>query len=336
MLLLAMVVLALISGIAVLIITNKTTLAAKRVGFKLQQQQAKLAAEAGLEWAIIKMNTDSSLIYPYTQTATALNNGATYAYTITQDIGPPEIYTIQATGRSQDELAVKTLNQSVVSIVPSAYNLNLNLPAPIISKGSVSLTGNSSVNNTEAGGGSISVLAAGAVTLSGSASTSSTAGSSNKKSIGDDIVDSFHDTDGNSTLIRNMTFDEYFEYFMGDTKTNVSNSATTVYSNTGDTNYSSRLDGVTGEIVWIDETSVSIQSNAVIGSEENPVVLVFTGSAVIRGGAEIYGVVYIMGAVDMGNGNAGITGTLISEGSISLSGTLDAEGADIDNFKCWR
>ena len=331
-LLLTLVVIMLVSGIAVLIIANKTSVSAKKTGFNIQVQQAQLAAEAGMESAIIKMNTDSSLIYPYTQSSTALNNSATYTYTISRDNGPPIIYTIQATGRSQDELATRVLTQNIASIMSDKYDLNLNLPAPIIAKSSISLSGNANVNNTQAGGGSISVLAGGIVSLSGNANTSSTEGSSDKNSIGDDIVDSDHDTNGNSTLIQNMTNDEFFEYFMGDTKTNVSNSATTIYSNTGDTNYSSRLDGVTGEIVWIDETSASIQSNAVIGSEANPVVLIFTGSVEIRGGANIYGVVYAMGTVDMGSGGAVINGTLITEGSSGLAGTLDSTGAEINSL----
>lgn len=83
-------------------------------------------------------------------------------------------------------------------------------------------------------------------------------------------------------------------------------------------------------LVWV-SGDTTLNSNTVIGSPTNPVVLVINGTLTINGGVTIYGFVYVTGnvtdsLVGVGvdaSGGATVQGSIISEESLNFAGTVN-------------
>jgi hypothetical protein len=85
------------------------------------------------------------------------------------------------------------------------------------------------------------------------------------------------------------------------------------------------LGGLVGKVIYITQapgTTATINSNVVIGSPEQPVILIVDGDFKFNGNATLYGVVYVIGDWNnTGGGNAAIYGAAIVEGDMSSTGT---------------
>ncbi len=69
-------------------------------------------------------------------------------------------------------------------------------------------------------------------------------------------------------------------------------------------------------------TTATINSNAVIGSPEKPVILIVEGNLKFNGNATLYGVLYVIGNwSNSGGGSAAVNGAVIVEGNMSSTGT---------------
>lgn len=69
-------------------------------------------------------------------------------------------------------------------------------------------------------------------------------------------------------------------------------------------------------------TTATINSNAVIGSPQNPVILIVDGDFKFNGNATLCGVLYVIGNwSNSGGGSASIHGAAIVEGNMSSTGT---------------
>lgn len=136
--------------------------------------------------------------------------------------------------------------------------------------------------------------------------------------------------------------DAFFENAFGTTKTEVQsmslpvscsgtcnaqlgNTGTTLSGNTI-TNYGSPK----APMIWV-TGDTTLNSNTVIGSPTNPVVLVINGTLTINGGVTIYGFVYVTGnvtdsLVGVGvdaSGGATVQGSIVSEESLNFAGTVN-------------
>ena len=72
--------------------------------------------------------------------------------------------------------------------------------------------------------------------------------------------------------------------------------ATLTYTNSNSTSYSN-LNGVTGAIIWINQTNgsmASINNNVVIGSAAKPVILIVNGNLQLNNNVTIYGLVFVL------------------------------------------
>jgi PilX N-terminal len=82
-----------------------------------------------------------------------------------------------------------------------------------------------------------------------------------------------------------------------------------------------------GKIIYVTGASQSTwQSNPVIGTQEEPVIVIFEGDFRIQGNIEIFGVVYISGTFTIGAGNPEIHGAIISENpanTVNITGNID-------------
>jgi hypothetical protein len=188
-------------------------------------------------------------------------------------------------------------------------------PAAVVAKNNVNLNGNLTVNNTATG---ISIWSGGGVTLTGSATTQGTNGAgSNKNGIGTDVVQ-------NDSGLAALTGAQLFQSFFGMTETQAQQRADIAYTNSGTTDYSSALGGVTGQTIWINQNggNATFNSNTTIGSPSNPVVLIINGNINANGNCTIYGMVYVLGDwINGGGGTLTINGAVVVQGNLQSTGT---------------
>jgi hypothetical protein len=109
------------------------------------------------------------------------------------------------------------------------------------------------------------------------------------------------------------TPEEFFQAFMGATKQDFKNDDTTQIMNSSD------LNGVKGRKIWVDG-DVDISGNQVIGTPDEPVILVIDGTLRISGGPLFYGLLYVTGNMT-GTGGIHFFGSTIVEGNNDTKGT---------------
>jgi len=249
-------------------------------------------------------------------TPSALNNNASYTLTyenVDRDGGlfdpARDNYLIRVTavGVSDDGSARRQIQQLML-LVPWLANAP---DAALTAKELVDIGGNVAVTNMIT---NLAVRAGGTYSSSGSASTETSNGSNQ---AGDVIQ--------NDAALAGMTPDEFFFSFFGQTKSDIKSQATQVACD----NCNSDLDGLTGQMIWVNPatpgSTPQVNSNTVIGSATQPVVLIIEGGTngfKLNGTADIYGIVYVIGDWDnSGGGNANITGAAVSEGEFHSTGT---------------
>lgn len=311
----------------VLFTTKSASLDQKILANDMRVKAAFSAAEAGIEFGMMYLEKNASTIIvdtnssgyidTYTNNATtnvALSDGSSYSVTFSNPVANNfDLITVNSTGTSADGTTTKSLEQVVkkFSVLQSAP------PTPLTTKGNINLGGNITISNTVT---DVTIWSGGSVSLTGSASTETSGGTaSDKNTIGVDVAQN----DGNLAA---ATADEFFENFFGKSKATVKSMSTSVYTNSGATSMNGALNGKTGEIIWIEQQSgaATLNSNTVIGSPDNPVILIINGEAKINGGATIYGVVYIASDWNnSGGGNSEVNGAVIVEGVYSAQGTPD-------------
>ena len=94
--------------------------------------------------------------------------------------------------------------------------------------------------------------------------------------------------------------------------------------NNSNTNYSSDLNGVVGQTIWIEQTggTARINGNTTIGSATQPVILIVNGNFKAKGNTTIYGIVYVAKNWNNGGGgNLNIIGAAVVEGNFSGKGS---------------
>jgi Tfp pilus assembly protein PilX len=290
-----------------------------------QNNQAFEAAEAGLEFGIVYLSQNSNAILanpvngyipPYTSSSTqnvALADGSKYSIVYTNPVANNYgLILVTATGTSSDGTSIRVVSQqaglgSLLSAAPSQ---------PLISKGSISMSGNTVVNNPSS---TSTITSASTVSLAGNAKTLITGGATGSTSgnIQSDIQQS------NSTIAA-MSNTAFFQSYFGSSENTVSAAVAHTYTNSASTNYTTTLNGMTGTSVWINQTGssqASLSGSPVIGTAANPVLLIVNGSLVITGNAVINGFIYIIGGLTTSiSGNAIINGGIITTDTLNLAG----------------
>lgn len=75
-----------------------------------------------------------------------------------------------------------------------------------------------------------------------------------------------------------------------------------------------------GKIVWISGAGTTTwNGNPTVGSPTEPVIVIVEGNMNVNGTITIYGVLYVMGTLTMGNGNWNMNGAVVSEGNANVS-----------------
>lgn len=274
------------------------------------------AADAGIEFGIayIKINHDAIIVNNGNGFLTAysspnitnvpLTNGTSFTISYTNPVvNNFNLIQVVSTGKSADGTVTRTVTQ-LLNFRPF---LVTQPPGGIVAKNNVSLSGNVNIANTVTG---LAIWSGGSATLSGAASTTGING-----------IPSIQQNDSN---LSSMTSAQFFQSFFGTDEANAQQYAGIVYNNSGDTDYSSLLNGVTGQVIWINQTggTAKINSNVTIGSPTDPVVLVVNGNLTLNGNATLYGVLFVANQwTNNGGGNFDLIGSAIVDGAVQSTGT---------------
>lgn len=317
--LVSVTLLAFISADSV-IIHQRTVSAAHHI------QQAFNAAEAGLNYGILYLDKNRDTVTDNQTITGSLSDGSNYSVKFVFKPSKDQIQ-MESTGNSSDG----TVQRNIKEIVKYVSSFTATVPPqPLTVRGSVELGGTTRVQNYES---NITVLAGGVVDISGNAATFLEGGvlSSNNASTGPDI------SAGDSTLSA-MDNEQLALTYLGDSVANIQSAATVVYTNSANYNYSTELNGVTGQTISINQLGgeASIQGQQLeIGSSTNPVTIVVDGNLKIAGshatdGVVINGNVIVTGRAEL-RGNVVVNGLVMVLGTsgLEMSGTAFVNGSVI-------
>lgn len=318
--------LLLISNITLIVLfsANYSLMGYKITSNQYKNNQAFTAANAGINFGIAYLQKNSTTIVSnpsggyinYSDTSTtnvSLANGAKFTTVYTNPTANNyKLIAVTSTGKSIDGSATRVIS----TMVQQGTEPLTNPTAPLITKGSVAMSGNASIIN----GSSNSTIQSGStVSITQSASTSPQIGSgSNSSSLGTDV------TQNSATLSSLSSGDLFATYFGVPMSVFLANKVNHHYTNSVSTNYNSILGGMTGTVIWIDQTggsTASINQSTTVGSSSSPVILIVNGNFSLADSANIYGAVYVSGNLSSNmNENSGINGGLITFGSNTLTG----------------
>lgn len=288
-------------------------------------EQAFEAAEAGLEYAIGRIDDETLLRVTDTDTdgaiefacvdgaapaegpcnTPALGSGATATGVLTAvTAGNPNVIEIVSTGYSDDRAASRQVTMQV-SWVPMIANRPRH---PLVSRRHVALNSNVQIHNPLSGSAKRGIWSGEDTDVSGSSSTNTA------------VVN----RDDNN--LRNASENQFFETFFLMTKARAKSRATVITKATnGGTNYSAALAAPPSRVVWIDGQADSVQiSGGTVGSTAAPVLLVIENFSGIEltGGAVINGLIYLAGDWIYSTNDATINGAVLVEGDVALAGSL--------------
>ncbi len=296
------VVLVTIVTLMILFAANYSIMMSKSVTNIKRSASATEAAQAGIEFGIAYITTNSSTVLAnpvggYVNygssdsnlTNVTLTNSSKYSVVFTNPIANNyQLIKITSTGVNDDGTSSKVISQLIYAGV-SSLNAALTTQGNLVTSGNVTIPG---ANGVHVGG---------KVTQSGNVNIGS-------------IIQ-------NDTNLKNMTSSALFSSIFGVTMAQMQ-SQSTVYNTTSGLNYS----GLTGKNYI--NTSVVVSGNYTIGTAANPVLLIINGNLIASGTMTIYGVVYVTGSTTM-SGNVNFNGGLISQGAVTMSGSVGAYSASI-------
>lgn len=289
-----------------------------------RMNDALSAAEAGMEFGIqyLKQNSATVLaspvsgyISPYSDVNTTnvtLANNSKFTVVYTNPVANNyNLIQITSTGTSADGTATRTVSQQVQfgSYILNTPNVEL------IGKSTVSLDGNARITNTTT---NQTIQAGGGVTLHGSSSTVTSSGGSSGGSIGSDITQNINSISTQSTS-------DFFATYFGVPSSTIKGAANYYYNNSSNTNYSTQLNGVSGSIVWIDQTggTATINGSTTIGSPASPVLMIVNGSLTMSGNVTFYGLIFVSSTtgITTSTGSSSVVGAIITSDAFAMAGS---------------
>ena len=266
----------------------------KTAANQLNENKAMAAAEAGMEYAIAYLNTNSAAVQStasggqlnYSFATVTQADNSTYSAVITNPtVNDFSILQITSTGNSADATATRVVRQQVYR-TSSSVNYGLTV------QGNAALSGNSAVT------GSKGVNAGGSVTLSGSASASS--------------------INQNDATLANIPTETLFISIFG-ADYNTIQSSSTYYGAASSVPWGSPMSGR----IWVNG-DVNLSSNVTMGTATNPVALIISGNFSSTGNVTLHGIIYVRGSVSVSSGNFGVNGGMVVEQNVTtLSGSAN-------------
>ncbi len=338
-----------ITLLALLLICSLTVLSGARtikanttiVRNQIFENQAFEASEAGVEFGLVHLrdnhltiltDADSNgFIDAYAPiTTTNVDNGNNTRYTITYSnpiASNFNITQLSVNGTSDANMVNKTHTQLAIRI-PFMIN---SPPAGFITYGSINLSGNVNIRNTETGS---TIWSGGSVLLSGAADTTCGVGcGSDKNHMNSDIAQ-------NDTQLSTLSGDEFFETFIGVNKGTAEASASLVLNYNSNQNLSSILapNNNDGKSIWINQDGgeASFSGNSTIGTQDAPVILIIDGDFKANGTTTVYGVVYVtQNWHNTGGGTLTVHGAVVIEGDYTGNGTPNVifDSLTLDNTR---
>ncbi|MEH6576695.1 MAG: PilX N-terminal domain-containing pilus assembly protein [Amphritea sp.] len=321
-------VVLLISITLIVLITSQAVITEQRIiANETRAKQAFEAASAGISYGLgyIQSNGadadgDSAIDVllagnGWTNVVSGAN-GASYRVRIVDDVDPGnlELVSIQAQGRSDDQSAIRSMSLTI-SGTPSLANPPGN---PLTARGFINLNGSGTITNLEAtttiwSGDEVDVTAMSANTIIKHPTADGGIESTNASNKGADIVD-------NDPSLSTLSDTEYFQNFFGLTESNYRSSVVGTDIDPDVTSVST-LDGESGTVIWV-EGNADFTGTPVIGTADNPVVLIVNGNMFGAGDVTVNGILYITGN-KTGAGNLTLNGATIIRGNMDGTGSLD-------------
>lgn len=322
-----------ITLILLLAMTSLALMANKSVSFEhktsgnyYRHTQAFDAAEAGLDRAVARLQMPS-LRAPYIDSVTGLvvtANASTqtqmgdlaFRFVLTNPVpANPNLVEITSHGYADgcttfdNNCAVRAQVGQRVLFRPLAP---ASLDAPLITRGPVAAGGNAQIINSDVATG-YTIRAGGTVTLGGSANLTTPTGT-----LGNGVMDA--SVTASDAGLAGMTNDAFIESIFGDSKATLRLISEQFTCSGVDCN--AKLDGINGRPIWVDG-DVHLNANTAVGTAADPVILFVNGNFQLNGNAQIYGIVYAIGAqaVDA-SGNPTLHGVLLSETSLNVTGRV--------------
>ncbi len=279
-------------------------------------QQAFDAAQAGLEYGINYAQTNKATITTGQVLAATQADGSTYSAVLNFVGGNNNTLNIVSTGSSPDGTATRIIMQVVMAVSGSGSIP----PGPVISVGSMNMTNSAVVTNKF---GTTSIATGGTVSLVNSSETVLASGvSSTAGNIKSDIVQHDAALTGMSSATLQTTY-------LGEAITSFASVANTTYTGSGTTNYSSKLSGVDGKIIYINQGgtgTAQIVNSVTVGTTASPTTLVVNGNVTLTNSITFNGNIYATGTVTLTN-SVTVNGYVFGGAGVSLVNSSGVNGA---------
>lgn len=293
------VILLTFATLVIIYAANFAIMEQKTTANQVYDDQAFEAAEAGLEYGISYLITNSSTILasPTGGYINAISNSNITNVTLANQAKFSIVYSnptannysvikVQSTGTNSDGTATHVLSQliaikSVLSNTPSSS---------LSAQGSVTMTDNAIITNTN---NPLTIKSGSLVLLFSNAETVlSTGVSSTPFNLKSDIQ-------SNQSSISSLSQSDYFASIFGLGSSTIKGLANYSYSNSSNHDYSNQLNNLNNAIIWIDQstgTTATIQNNISLGTATNPVILIANGQLLLQSNVTINGYVFVNGA----------------------------------------
>jgi Tfp pilus assembly protein PilX len=345
--------LLLLSTLVVFNVSKAVLMEQKITNNETRARQAFEAAEAGLSAAVKYLQSDPDVngngvidsIFGSTagvggSNTTAIGTGSVTVTITDTSAGAMTSFLIASQGFSDDKSSTRTISQRMVTINPLP-----NAPQnPLVTKGSVVMTGSANVRNPE---GQSTIWSGGGVDLGSNNSTSTQVpnqtvaaypvcmdtpltctmvDSSNRNIKGVDVIE-------NDSSLAAMSSGDFFQNFFGMSMATYKASMATI--DTTAASAASAIDLATHQVIWVTGNTTingstvgctqSVTGNSICPSASiKPSILVINGDLELQGTPQFYGIVYVTGSLTA-RGNASIYGSIIVAGTTTTSngGSLD-------------
>lgn len=336
LLILAIILLLAMTGV-IFMLAKQGLLSQKVTANEYRATQAFEAAEAGIEFGIVYLEKNRTTIVKdtnadgyidnYSNSSTsnvALANGSKFTITYSNPTANDlSIVLITSVGTSSDGTSTREVRQ-LVKYTPTLVHFS---NYPLVTKGNLTLSGSTLVQNTET---NTTIQTGGTVNLNGGAKTVTSSGTSSTSSS------TKSDISQNNSALYNQSLETFFTSYFGAPASSVQSSVANYYQNSSSTNYNSLLNGKNGTSIWIEQTGgqAVIDSTTVVGSINNPVLLIVNGDLKIAGSAQIFGYVFVTGTLTT-TGSAYTTGGVTVGGNVVDSGnfTLSFSNTVLNNVQ---
>ena len=310
----------LISAVLMAISSSSTILGVKIINNNKYNVIAFDAAKAGLNYALADLNQNfySYMSLPSINSTNTVSLGSSASFTLNYkniSSGNNSLLLVTSTGKELNSNVNKTMSQlfKFKSLIVNSPDLGA------VTKGSIDLQLFSSINNTFSSdetmwsGGSISL---GQSTTSTTNQDGTVTGGPSGGDISPYVVQS-------DISLNSLSDTEFIENFFGTDLAHIKQIATKYYHNTTNTNYTSVLNGVKGEIIYIEQNnSVAEIDNIVqLGTADEPIILIVEGQLKMSGVGTFNGLLFLTEKWVDKFDNSTLNGAVIVNGDIRLKGS---------------